>query len=279
MKAQLLLPMFATLCFTGAANSQPPEQPRREPERPPRESPEARRPNPDQPRPEARKSNPDQPRPEIRRANPEPPRPEVRKPNPDQPRPEIRRPNPEPPRPETRREEGRHPAPGALAPWLRRPEMGKGGPREGDRSRTPEMHRPSAGDRPDASHRSPGFGPPPPGSRGGPDPLQELRGQVQRLTHEVHELRAMLEVQRHHMQQSAEHRRSGFQPPVSRGAPGPESRASHAPMPPKRDFHRGDVGAQEKGRPHPPGDHPMPQGDGRRPPGDREPHGNPPPPR
>ena len=247
MKAQLLLPMLATLCFTGAANSQSPDQPRREPERPPRENPEARKPNPDQPRPE------------IRRANPEPSRSEIRKPNPG------------PPPPEARREEGRRPEPGALAPWQRRSEMGQGGPRDGDRSRTPEMRRPSAGDWPDASRRSPGFSPPPPGSRGGPDPLHELREQVQRLTREVHELRAMLESQRHHMEQFAERRRSGFQPPMLRGEASPGSRDSHAPMSPKRDFHRGDQrshgdgGPQENAKPHPPGDRPTPHGDGPKP--------------
>lgn len=240
--------MLATLCFTGAANSQTPDQPRREPERSPRENPEARRPNPDQPRAETRKANPDQPRPEIRSANPEPPRPEAR------------------------REEGRHPATGALAPWRRRSEMRKDEPRDGDRSRTPEMRRPSAGDRQDASRRSPGFSPPLPGTRGGPDPLHELREQVQRLTREVHELRAMLELQRHHMQQFAERRRSGFQPPFARGGSASESRDSHAPMPPKRDFHRGDrrppqgdAGPQEKAKPHPPEDRPMPRGDAPKP--------------
>lgn len=248
MKAQFLLPMLATLCFTGAANSQSPDQPRREPDRPPRENPEARRPSPDQPRAETRRANPDQPRPEIRRANPEPPR------------------------PETRREESRHPAPGALAPWQRRHEMAKGGTRDGDRSRTPDLHRPSAGDRPDASHRSPGFSPMAPGSRGGTDPLNELRGQVQRLTREVHGLRAMMEAQRHHMQQFAERSRSASQPPFARGGPGPQSRDSHAPMPPRHDSRRGDAGPQENVRPHPPGDHPRPQGD-------RDPRGNPPAPR
>lgn len=240
--------MLATLCFTGAANSQTPDQPRREPERSPRENPEARRPNPDQPRPE------------------------------------IRSANPEPPRPEARREEGRKPATGALAPWQRRSEMRKDEPRNGDRSRTPEIRRPSVGDRQDASRRSPGSSPVPPGPRSGPDPLGELREQVQRLTRQVHELRAMLEAQRSGMQRLAERRRSGFQPPVHRSGPAPGSRDSQAPMPPRQDSRRadrrphGDAGAQENARPHPPRDHPMPHGD-RDTSGDRDRQGNPPPPR
>jgi hypothetical protein len=61
MKTPLLLPMLASLCLTAVANSQNPDQPRRDSEprreREPevrRDSPEARKPRPDMPRPEAR---------------------------------------------------------------------------------------------------------------------------------------------------------------------------------------------------------------------------------
>ena len=248
MKAQFFLPMLATLCFTGAANSQSPDQPRREPERQPRENSEARRPNPDQPRPEARKSNPDQPRSDGRS--------------------------------EARRSEGQRPEARGLAPWQRRSDARESAPREGERSGHSDLRRPSPGDYPEASRRSPGFGPMPQGPRSGPEGLNDLREQVRTLTRQVHELRAMVEAQRNGMQRFAERRRADFQSASRRGGPGPDSRDAHAPMPPRRDLQGGesrqrgdsrshdDGGPQEKAKPH---------GDGPRPQGDREPHGNPPP--
>ena len=236
MKAPFLLPMLATLCFTGAANSQSPDQPRREPERQPRENSEARRPNPEQPRPEARKSNPDQPRSDAR--------------------------------PEVRRDEGQRPEARGLAPWQRRSEARDGGPRDGERGRSSEMHRPSPGDHPEAARRSPGSGPMPQGPRSGPEGLNDLREQVRMLTRQVHELRAMVEAQRNGMQRLAERRRADFQSASRRGGPVPDSRDSHAPMPPHRDLQGGDQRQRGESRPH---------GDGPRPQGDREPQGNPPP--
>lgn len=246
--------MLATLCFTGAANSQSPDQPRREADRP-RENPEGR---------PAESRRPEPPRLEIRREEgrrPEEPRPDAR-------REESRR--PEPPKPEGRREEGRSPQPGALAPWNRRPEMREGGPRDGDRSRAPEGRRPSIGDRPEASRRSPGSGPMPQGPRSGPPGLEELRHQVMVLTRQVQELRDG-------MQRLVHRSTSGDRPPQMRGGPGPESRDARPPMPPRRDSDRSehrmhpDGGSREKSQPHPPGDRPSPRGD-------REPQGNPPPP-
>lgn len=223
MKLQLLLPMLASLCITSAANSQSPDQPRREPERQPRETPEARKPTPDQPRPEAR------------------------------------------------RDEGQRGESRGLAP--RRPESQSRGSRDGERHRMPEARRPQSGDRPDMHRHSPGFAPMPPGPRGGPDALNELREQVRTLTRQVHELREMMEAQRNGMQRLAEQHRSGFHRSFPRGGPKSGSRES---QPPKGDAHRGenhshgDGGPQEKMKPRPPGDRPMPQGD-------REKHGNPPP--
>ena len=114
----------------------------------------------------------------------------------------------------------------------------------------------------------------PQGPWSGLEGLNDLREQVRMLTRQVHELRAMVEAQRNGMQRLAERRRADFQSASRRGGPVPDSRDSHAPMPPHRDSQRGesrphdDGGRQEKAKPH---------GDGPRPQGDREPQGNPPP--
>lgn len=254
MKAPFLLPMLATLCFTGAANSQSPDQSpdqrHREPDRQPRENSEARRPNPEQPRPEARKSNPDQPRSDAR--------------------------------PEVRRDEGQRPEARGLAPWQRRSEARDGGPRDGERGRSSEMHRPSPGDHPESARRSPGSGPMPQGPWSGLEGLNDLREQVRMLTRQVHELRAMVEAQRNGMQRLAERRRADFPSASRRGGPGPDSRDAHAPMPPRRDSQRGDQRQRGESRPHDDGgpqEKAKPHGDGPKPQGDREPHGNPPPPK
>jgi hypothetical protein len=211
MKTKLLLPILATLCLTGVAFSQSPDQPRRQPE-PQRDSPEARKSRPDAVRSEARRD-------EGRRSK-------LRE--------EMRR-----------RFEAR----------MKDPHNSQGGSR-------PEFRRPPAGDRAQSPDRSPGFRPVPP-------ELQALRDQVGRLTREVQELRAIVTA-RH------DSSRPGLRAPYHhhRG-PGP---ASADQRPSRHDFRKGDhrphgdAAARGHDRPHPPGDGPKPRGD-------REPHGNPPPPR
>jgi len=239
MKAPILLSMFASLCFTGVAISQSPDQPRRDPERQPRENPEGRGPNAEPPRPGPRFANPGQAGPEVRR------------------------------------NDDRRPEPGPVAPWQNHSDRPGSGPRDGDRSQAPEIHRPHFGDRMEAGRRFPHFSRTPQQSPGGPQGLEELRGEIRMLSHQVQELREIIEAHRGGPQRFEEHRASAVPPSEMRRGPGPESRPSPSPMPPTPESRSGGYRMHREGGPRE-NPQPPPQGDRPAPRGDREPQGNPP---
>ena len=139
------------------------------------------------------------------------------------------------------------------------------------------MRRKMIADRMGSRDRSPGFGPGPQGPRTGPPELEALRRQVEVLARQVQELRSIVDRQREGMKHFGERRETSSRPPHPPGGPGPEARDSRPPLPPKGDFGRGD---RPKGRDGGPGDRPKPRDDDRPSPrGDRDPQGNPPPPR